>query len=239
MQSRIHSDRGSDLVESGSMPTGSPSKSVSENTMLDHLKTFIVAAEHPSFSSAAAALGLPVSTVSRRVSELESQLGAELFHRSNKGLTLTNTGETYFQECAGFIKELDTRITNLHNSINSLSGSLTVVAPINIGSGPLDEFWKQFVARHPQIALNVQLVDLPGRYWHSVWRTSEFCAGSKTDWKYHTRTGGSSRTGGNAPAADRRTSNLPQYRHGTFQRLGLTERHIRSQNPQAASAYQQ
>lgn len=86
-------------------------------------------------------------------------MGAELFHRSNKGLTLTNTGKTYFQECAGFIKELNTRITNLHNSINSPSGSLTVVAPINIGSGPLDEFWKQFVARHPQIALNVQLVD--------------------------------------------------------------------------------
>ncbi len=64
-------------------------------------------------------------------------MGAKLFHRFNKGLTLTNTGKTYFQECAGFIKELDTRITNLHNSINSPSGSLTFVAPINISSGPL------------------------------------------------------------------------------------------------------
>lgn len=47
LQSRVHSDRDSDLVDSGSMPTGSPSKSVSGNAVLDHLKTFIVAAELP------------------------------------------------------------------------------------------------------------------------------------------------------------------------------------------------
>ena len=62
--------------------------------MLDNFKVFITAAEQKSLTNAAAELEMTIATVSRRVHELEKQLGCELFHRSNKGLTLTPAGQS-------------------------------------------------------------------------------------------------------------------------------------------------
>ncbi|PQO33677.1 LysR family transcriptional regulator [Blastopirellula marina] len=127
--------------------------------MLDNFKAFVAAAEQGSFTNAANSMGMTISTMSRRVQELEAHLGAELFHRSSQGLTLTITGRTYYQECAAFINELSTRIDDLQKSITSMEGSLTVAMPTNLGSGPLDEFWQSFASRNPQILLRVHLVD--------------------------------------------------------------------------------
>lgn len=127
--------------------------------MLDNLRIFVVAAEQQSLSKAAEHLGMTLATVSRRVHELEQKLGCELFHRSNKGLTLTPIGIAYYDESAGYIHELDMRLSNLEDSLNSLEGELRVMAPTNIGSGPLDAFWKSFIANNSGISLNVILGD--------------------------------------------------------------------------------
>ncbi len=127
--------------------------------MLDNLKIFINAADQQSLTNAAHTLGMTVATVSRRVSDLEKQLGCELFHRSSKGLALTPAGLPYYRECADFINALDRRLDNLDRAINSPSGELKVMAPTNLGSGPLDAFWQGFVSRHPDIALRIKLGD--------------------------------------------------------------------------------
>ncbi|WP_456295437.1 LysR family transcriptional regulator [Vibrio sp. AK197] len=127
--------------------------------MLDNLKVFISAAEQSSLTGAASELGMTIATVSRRVLELEQQLRCELFHRSNRGLTLTPSGQAYYEETADFIHELDLRLVNLDKSLNSLEGELRVMAPTNIGSGPLDEFWSQFVTDNDSISLNILLSD--------------------------------------------------------------------------------
>lgn len=127
--------------------------------MLDNLKVFIFAAEKQSLSGAAAELGMTVATVSRRMQELEHQLKSELFHRSNRGLTLTPSGQAYYDETADFIHELDLRLLNLDKSLNSLEGDLRVMAPTNIGSGPLNPFWRSFVKNNPGISLNILLGD--------------------------------------------------------------------------------
>jgi Transcriptional regulator len=100
---------------------------------------------------------MTVATVSRRMQELEQQLECELFHRSNKGLTLTPTGRSYYEETAEFIHELNLRLLNLERSLNSLEGELRIMAPTNIGSGPLDPFWRSFVANNPGISLTIRL----------------------------------------------------------------------------------
>lgn len=127
--------------------------------MLDHLKVFTVAVEQQSMTGAAEALDMTVATVSRRISELEGQLGCALFHRSNKGLVLTPAGRAYYDETAGFIHELDLRLLNLDRSLNSLEGELSIMAPTNIGNGPLDLFWQSFVSSYPEIRMNVILDD--------------------------------------------------------------------------------
>lgn len=127
--------------------------------MLDNLRIFIAAVEQGSLSGAAAALDMTIATVSRRVSELEKSLGSELLHRSNRGLSLTPAGQRYYDECAAYIREVETRLADIDASLNELAGNLRICAPRNIGSGPLDLFWQQFVARYPQIALSLNLVD--------------------------------------------------------------------------------
>ncbi|NLU97736.1 LysR family transcriptional regulator [Marinomonas sp. UCMA 3892] len=125
--------------------------------MLDDLKIFITAANKNSLTAAAQHLDMTIATVSRRISALEQKLGCELLHRSTKGLTLTPVGESYYRECAEFIDALDQRISNLDQTLNSLKGDLKVLAPVNLGSGPLDAFWQGFVQLYPDIELNIEL----------------------------------------------------------------------------------
>jgi len=125
--------------------------------MLDDLKIFIAAADTKSLTAAADKLGMTIATVSRRIAALEAKLGSVLLHRSTKGLTLTTVGERYYRECAEFIDALDQRISNLDHTLNSLEGDVKILAPTNLGSGPLDEFWVQFAAQYPQISLRIEL----------------------------------------------------------------------------------
>lgn len=127
--------------------------------MLDNLRIFITAAEQGSLTETAKILSMTIATVSRRVTELERALGVELFHRTNKGLTLTSSGNEYYRECANSVNDLNQRLISLDASINDIEGPLRVVVPVNIGSGPLNEFWQIFSSKHPQIALSISLID--------------------------------------------------------------------------------
>src|ERR1700746_1321887 len=63
------------------------------------VELFVRVAELRSFRSAGDALGVPRSTVSRRVAELESTLGTRLFHRTTRHVELTSAGKTYLRAC--------------------------------------------------------------------------------------------------------------------------------------------
>ncbi|OZG70773.1 LysR family transcriptional regulator [Hahella sp. CCB-MM4] len=125
--------------------------------MLDELKIFIITAEEGSLTAAAARLNMTVATVSRRISSLEEHLKCRLLHRSPRGLSMTQEGQTYFNECAEFIRSLDQRMDSLNDTLNSLSGPLRVLAPTNLAVGPLDAFWQQFIRQYPEIELSVEL----------------------------------------------------------------------------------
>lgn len=125
--------------------------------MLDELQIFIVAVEEGSLTSAAGRMNLTVATVSRRISALEDHLGCRLLHRSPRGLTMTSEGQAYFDECAEYVRSLHHRLKNLNDALNSLSGPLRVLAPANFAVGPLDEFWRAFVTRYPEIELAVEV----------------------------------------------------------------------------------
>jgi len=104
--------------------------------MLDNLRIFITAAEQGSLTETAKILSMTIATVSRRVTELERALGVELFHRTNKGLTLTSSGNEYYRECANSVNDLNQRLISLDASINDIEGPLRVVFgrffPLNI-----------------------------------------------------------------------------------------------------------
>ena len=66
---------------------------------LDNLLIFVKVAQFESITRAARSLGMPISTVSRRLSVLESELGVSLLRRTTRRITLTAQGREYFGQC--------------------------------------------------------------------------------------------------------------------------------------------
>lgn len=66
---------------------------------LDDILIFVKVAQFESISRAARSLGMPISTVSRRLSVLESKLGVSLLRRTTRRVTLTAQGREYFNQC--------------------------------------------------------------------------------------------------------------------------------------------
>ena len=77
-----------------------------------------------SFTTAAAALGMPKSTVSRKVSELEERLKSRLLQRTTRKLSLTDVGRTYYDYCArivGEIEDAERAVSRLHEAPRGLA----------------------------------------------------------------------------------------------------------------------
>jgi len=125
--------------------------------MLNELQVFVAVAEEGSLSTASTRLGMTLATVSRRISHLEDHIGHKLMHRGPRGITLTAEGESYLNECGDLVHRLEHRLTNLDESLNSDAGRLKVLAPTNLAQGPLNPFWREFMADFPGVDLSVDL----------------------------------------------------------------------------------
>src|SRR5690606_38322032 len=79
---------------------------------------FVKVVELGSFTSAARALRLPKTTVSRKVQDLETRLGAQLLHRTTRKLGMTEAGNIYFEHCQRLAHELD----EAENAVGQLQG---------------------------------------------------------------------------------------------------------------------
>src|SRR3989344_5769287 len=77
-------------------------------TMLDlnDVAIFVQVVRCGSFAEAARRLGVPPNTLSRRVQQLEAQLGTRLMQRSTRHLTLTNAGQVFLERCSGAVEGL-------------------------------------------------------------------------------------------------------------------------------------
>ncbi len=76
---------------------------------LNELSIFVRVAQLGSFSGAARALGMPVSSVSRKVAELEAVLGLNLIKRTTRKLSLSEQGQSFFERCAPLLQGLEGR----------------------------------------------------------------------------------------------------------------------------------
>jgi len=106
-----------------------------------------------SFTTAAAALGMPKSTVSRRVTELEARLNARLLNRTTRKLSLTDVGRTYFDYCvriAGEIEDAERAVSSLQATPRGL---LRVTAPVNFAF--LATIVSDYLARYPEVRLDL------------------------------------------------------------------------------------
>src|SRR5438445_3237669 len=99
---------------------------------LDSLLIFAKVVEAQSFSEAARRLKMPTSTVSRRIADLEDQLGVRLLERSTRSLRLTDVGSEVLEH-AQHSAELSEAVDNIaSNHLSNVSGELRLAAPPSI-----------------------------------------------------------------------------------------------------------
>lgn len=91
----------------------------------DAMQRFVQVAQSGSFTQAAERLGLPKSSVSQAVTQLEKHLGTRLFHRSTRSVTLTPDGEHYLPQAQQLLAELDALDSQFHRSPEQIEGTLS------------------------------------------------------------------------------------------------------------------
>jgi DNA-binding transcriptional LysR family regulator len=122
---------------------------------------FVKVVEHGSFISAAKALRLPKTTVSRKVQDLETRLGAQLLHRTTRKLGLTEAGNIYFEHCQRIARELDEAESAVGQLQSGPRGWLRFTAPYSIGITWIAPLLGQFHALHPEVRVEMLLTQEP------------------------------------------------------------------------------
>jgi DNA-binding transcriptional LysR family regulator len=139
------------------------------------LLIFARVAESGSFSRAAERIGLPKSTVSRRISALEDRLGERLMLRTTRRLTLTELGEHLLTHARQIADEVDAVRTLAEHRQARPTGRLRVSMPGDFATLLLSEMLANFIARHPAVTLELDLsprrVDILGEGFDIAVRT--------------------------------------------------------------------
>jgi DNA-binding transcriptional LysR family regulator len=126
---------------------------------LDAMIAFTRAAEAGSFSAAARRLRTPLATMSRRVAALEAHLGARLFRRTGRRLSLTEAGAAYLLACRRILEELEEAERIAAGEAQEPKGALSVAAPIAFGRLHVLPVVAEFLREHPRIDVRLRLSD--------------------------------------------------------------------------------
>lgn len=126
---------------------------------LDAMEAFVRVAEIGSFSGAAHRLGISKSVVSRQISGLETRLGARLFHRTTRSLSLTEVGQAYLERCLRILSDIE----EADGSVSALQatprGRLRVNAPMSFAIHHLAPLIPVFLERFPEVDLDMEMND--------------------------------------------------------------------------------
>ena len=111
------------------------------------------------FSAASRETGIPLATLSRRVADLEAELGVPLLRRSTRQIALTETGQSYFQTCQRVLDEIRDAEENLRGEYRAPKGDLALTAPMGFGRLHLQPVVMEFLRAYPAINLRLILAD--------------------------------------------------------------------------------
>jgi DNA-binding transcriptional LysR family regulator len=122
---------------------------------LDNILIFVKVAQFESISRAARSLGMPISTVSRRLSVLEAELGVSLLRRTTRRVTLTPQGREYFNQCQEPLTLLQEAERVLTAAQTKPEGLLRITAPVILSQDPFLSFISRFLKEHPRIRIDL------------------------------------------------------------------------------------
>ena len=126
---------------------------------LNSLVVFAKVVEARSFSEAARRLKMPVSTVSRRIAELEDELGVRLLQRSTRSLRLTELGAEVLEHAARSAELSEAVESIVSNRLSDVAGTLRLSAPPSISDTLLTPLVTAFQASYPNVRVQILVTD--------------------------------------------------------------------------------
>lgn len=128
--------------------------------IMGHLPLFVEAARQMSFTRAADVLGVPLSTVSRRIQALEKALGVPLFYRNTRKMELTEHGKFFFEQSTDIVADVEAAREALSQHMQTPAGRVRLAIPGDIYHGYMLGALGRFAVKWPSIQLHVHFSSL-------------------------------------------------------------------------------
>jgi len=126
---------------------------------LEAMSLFVAAVEAGSLSAAARRFGIPLATVSRKVSDLERHLNTRLLNRSTRRLTPTDTGQAYLAACRRILDDVGEAERIAAGEYSSPTGELAITAPVVFGRLHVLPVVTGFLSAYPDVDIRLTLAD--------------------------------------------------------------------------------
>ncbi|TFZ08415.1 LysR family transcriptional regulator [Ramlibacter humi] len=126
---------------------------------LNDMLLFAEVVDQGSFAAAGRTLGLPKSTLSRRVAELEGRLGVRLLHRTTRKLSLTEAGELYHRHCVAMREQAQAAEEAVAAFHDEPRGTVRVACPVTLAQINIGPLLPAFLARHPFVRIEMQVTN--------------------------------------------------------------------------------
>jgi len=127
--------------------------------VLAHMRVFRKVVERDSFSKAAQDLNQSAAAISKPVRQLEARLGTVLLVRTTRRMSLSDGGRAYYVECCRLLDEVDALELATRGCAGKVAGRLRVNAPLSFGLKVLSPLLPVFMARHPEVSIEMTLDD--------------------------------------------------------------------------------
>ncbi|MGO4642816.1 LysR family transcriptional regulator [Mesorhizobium sp. 2RAF45] len=126
---------------------------------LEAMSLFVAAVEAGSLSAAARRFGVPLATVSRKVSDLERHLNTRLLNRSTRRLTPTDAGEAYLAACRRILDDVGEAERAAAGEYSAPTGELAITAPVVFGRLHVLPVVTGFLSAYPDVDIRLTLAD--------------------------------------------------------------------------------
>lgn len=132
---------------------------------LEAMSVLVAVAESGSLSAAGRRLGMPLATVSRKISELEAHIGTRLLLRSSRKLSLTDSGRDYLAACKRILEDIGEAERAASGEYQLPRGELLVAAPLVFGRLHVLPIVTDFLRAYPQVDVRLALSDRVASFW--------------------------------------------------------------------------
>lgn len=126
---------------------------------LESMSILLAVVKAGSLSAAGRKLGVPLATVSRKISDLENYLGTRIFNRSTRQLALTAAGQAYVKACERILDDVGEAERAVSGEYRAPRGNLTIAAPVVFGRKHVVPVVVEFLKAYPDIDIRVSLAD--------------------------------------------------------------------------------